>query len=323
VNKAEKGWDECALAVQGLSYGFTEDKLLFDGLDLTIATGEFVALLAPSGIGKTTLFRLLAGQLEPLAGELYIGAEKAERAEKTENAERAERAERAKRAERAERAERAGSTERAKKTEKVAMAGSKLSRIGYMPQRDCLMPWRTVLDNAALGLELSGFNKREARRRALELLPQFGLSGTENQYPHELSGGMRQRVSFLRSILGGSSVLLLDEPFSALDAMVRIQMQEWLLQVWEQHRKTILFITHDIDEAILLADRVLVTASSPVSVLHEIVIDLPRPRSYDIVLDPPFIALKRRAMEQLGRGSRQRKSNTSQNRECTELIGMH
>lgn len=103
-------------------------------------------------------------------------------------------------------------------------------------------------------------------------------------------------------------MLLLDEPFSALDAMVRIQMQEWLLQVWEQHRKTILFITHDIDEAILLADRVLVAASSPVSMLHEIVIDLPRPRSYDIVLDREFIALKRRAMELLGRGSLPRES---------------
>jgi len=263
VNKAGRVWDEYALAVKGLSYGFTDDKLLFDKLDLAISTGEFVALLAPSGIGKTTLFRLLAGQLQPLGGELYIG-------------------------------------------ESEARGG----RIGYMPQRDCLMPWRTVLDNAALGLELSGINKREARRRALELLPQFGLSGTENQYPHELSGGMRQRVSFLRSMLGGSSVLLLDEPFSALDAMVRIQMQEWLLQVWEQHRKTILFITHDIDEAILLADRVLVTASSPVSVLHEIVINLPRPRSYDIVLDRPFIELKRRAMELLGRGSRQRNSDT-------------
>lgn len=271
MNNAENVRDEYALSVQGLRYGFSDDKLLFDGLNLEISTGEFVALLAPSGIGKTTLFRLLAGQLQPLAGELYVGAEKVEKVAKI------------------------GTVEK---------VGSRCSRIGYMPQRDCLMPWRTVLDNAALGLELSGIGKREARRRALELLPQFGLSGTENRYPHELSGGMRQRVSFLRSMLGGSSVLLLDEPFSALDAMVRIQMQEWLLQVWEQHRKTILFITHDIDEALLLADRVLVTANSPVSVLHEIVVDLPRPRSYDIVLDSPFIALKRQAMALLGRGSR-------------------
>lgn len=269
MNKAKQTIEQYALVVEGLVYGFTEDKLLFDGLDLAIPTGEFVALLAPSGIGKTTLFRLLTGQLQPIAGLIHIGAEEAE------------------------------------KTEKAIVRSM---RIGYMPQRDSLMPWRTVLDNAVLGLELSGVSKHKARQQALEQLPQFGLAGTENSYPHELSGGMRQRVSFLRSMLGGSSMLLLDEPFSALDAMVRIQMQEWLLQVWEQHRKTILFITHDIDEAILLADRVLVAASSPVSMLHEIVIDLPRPRSYDIVLDREFIALKRRAMELLGRGSLPRES---------------
>ena len=99
----------------------------------------------------------------------------------------------------------------------------------------------------------------------LELLPGLGLEGTEQKYPHELSGGMRQRVSFMRSLLGGGELFLLDEPFSALDAMTRVGMQEWLLQVWEQHRKTILFITHDVDEALLLSDRVLVAVTSPIT----------------------------------------------------------
>jgi len=252
----EKGQSDAALAVKKLTFGFEKDKLIFDRLDFDITGGQFVALLAPSGIGKTTLFRLLAGQLKPLSGELHI------------------------------------------RDHAIANA-----RIGYMPQRDCLMPWRNVLDNAALGLELSGMKKKEARLKAAELLPQFGLSGTENSYPHELSGGMRQRVSFLRALLGGSPVLLLDEPFSALDALIRIQMQEWLLQVWEQHQKTILFITHDVEEALLLADRVLVAASSPVSTLHEIMVGLPRPRSYDVVLEHEFITLKRQALALLGRSN--------------------
>lgn len=136
-----------------------------------------------------------------------------------------------------------------------------------------------------------------------ELLPAFGLSGTEAKRPHELSGGMRQRVSFLRSMLSGGDLLLLDEPFSALDAMTRVSMQEWLLQVWEQHRKTILFITHDIDEALLLSDRVLVAAESPVSSLKELVISLPRPRTYEAVLNDSFIQLKRQALELLGKGA--------------------
>lgn len=170
-----------------------------------------------------------------------------------------------------------------------------------MPQRDCLMPWRSVLDNAALGLELSGVSRQEARRQVRELLPSFGLEGTEEKMPHELSGGMRQRVSFLRSLLSGGDPLLLDEPFSALDAMTRAGMQEWLLQIWEQHRKTVLFITHDVDEALLLSDRVLVASSSPISSLLEFEVALPRPRDYSAVLEPSFIQLKRQVLEQLGR----------------------
>ncbi|MFX3635923.1 MAG: ABC transporter ATP-binding protein [Candidatus Pristimantibacillus sp.] len=245
-----------ALSVKGLTYSFPGEPLLFDHLSFDIKEGEFVSLLAASGIGKTTLFRLLAGLLDGTAGEIVIGG-----------------------------------------AQPSIAAEPKQGRVGYMPQRDCLMPWRTVLDNAALGLELTGLSKREARLRALEQLSLAGLEGKEHKYPHELSGGMRQRVSFLRSLLGGANVLLLDEPFSALDAMTRSNMQEWLLQVWEQHRKTIVFVTHDVDEALLLSDRVLIAAKSPVVRLEEFTVNLPRPRTYETVMDEAFIALKREVLK--------------------------
>ncbi|MFF2484709.1 ABC transporter ATP-binding protein [Paenibacillus sp. NPDC058071] len=254
-----------ALEIRGLTFGFPGRKPLFEDLNLTIAEGEFVSLVAASGAGKTTLFRLLAGLLQPQAGTIAFGGETV-----------------------------SGGSISGKAAEGKA-------RIGYMPQRDSLMPWRTVLDNAALGLELQGVSKRDARRQALALLPELGLAGTENQYPHELSGGMRQRVSFLRSLLGGADLLLLDEPFSALDAMTRTSMQQWLIQIWEKRRKTVLFITHDMDEALLLSDRVLVAGASPVSVMEPIEIRLPRPRSYETLVDERFAASKRQIMTALGR----------------------
>ncbi|SDX82231.1 putative hydroxymethylpyrimidine transport system ATP-binding protein [Paenibacillus sp. CF384] len=257
----EAGGQQAALSVRGLSFSFPQESPLFESLSFTIKQGEFVSILAASGIGKTTLFRLLSGLLAPTAGTIAIGA--------------------------------AGDS---------ATAATKLGKIGYMPQKDCLLPWRSVLDNAAIGLELHGTSKREARRQVVELLPGLGLEGTENKYPHELSGGMRQRVSFLRSLLGGGELFLLDEPFSALDAMTRISMQEWLLQVWEQHRKTILFITHDVDEALLLSDRVLVAAQSPITMLRELNVNLPRPRGYEAALDETFIGLKRQLLDWIGFG---------------------
>jgi putative hydroxymethylpyrimidine transport system ATP-binding protein len=260
LNRADLDGQPLALSVRGLSFSFPGQPPLFQELDFNIRQGDFVSILAASGIGKTTLFRMLAGLIVPQAGAIAIG-----------------------------------------RAEYSAAEAAMKRKIGYMPQKDCLMPWRTVLDNAALGLELAGAPKREARRQVLELLPSLGLEGTEHKFPHELSGGMRQRVSFLRSLLGGGELFLLDEPFSALDAMTRVSMQEWLLQVWEQHRKTILFITHDVDEAILLSDRVLVAAESPIAKLSELSISLPRPRSYEAALDQTFLDLKRQLLELLGR----------------------
>ncbi len=151
-------------------------------------------------------------------------------------------------------------------------------RVGYMPQRDLLLPWRTVLNNVILGPELDGRSRREARRRARELLPLFGLEGFENAFPETLSGGMRQRAALLRTFLTDRDVLLLDEPFGALDALTRRELQRWLLGVWERFRKTILFITHDVEEAVYLADRVLVFSGRPGRIVKELRVDLPRPR---------------------------------------------
>ena len=168
----------------------------------------------------------------------------------------------------------------------------RLGRIGYMQQKDLLLPWRTVLDNAALGLELQGIPRRQARRRALELTELFGLKGFEYQYPFALSGGMRQRAAFLRTMMLDQGVMLLDEPFGALDALTRIQMQEWLMDLWRNLRKTIILITHDVDEAILLSDRVYVLTARPGRTKMIIDVDLPRPRSYQLVTELPFTQLK-------------------------------
>jgi ABC-type nitrate/sulfonate/bicarbonate transport system ATPase subunit len=175
----------------------------------------------------------------------------------------------------------------------------RLGLVGYMQQKDLLLPWRTVLENAILGLELQGLPRREARRRALELVDAFGLRGFERQYPFALSGGMRQRAAFLRTVLANQEVILLDEPFGALDALTRTQMQEWLLGLWEALRKTIVFITHDVEEAILLSDRVYVLTARPGRVKLVVEVGLPRPRSHQMVTQEPFIALKRHLLSAL------------------------
>ena len=186
--------------------------------------------------------------------------------------------------------------------------GSSLGQVGYMQQKDLLLPWRTVLDNTILGLELNGVPKRQARTRALELTETFGLHGFENQYPYALSGGMRQRAAFLRTMLMDQEVVLLDEPFGALDALTRVQMQEWLLQLWDSLRKTIVLITHDMDEAILLSDRVYVLTPRPGRIATILEVDLPRPRSYDQVTEPTFSRLKSQLLEHL----REKKPEESQ-----------
>ncbi|MFC1934746.1 ABC transporter ATP-binding protein [Chloroflexota bacterium] len=172
--------------------------------------------------------------------------------------------------------------------------------VGYMPQRDLLLPWRSVLNNVLIPLEIQGIPKRESQQKALEMLPHFGLETFENEYPSALSGGMRQRAALMRTWLTGRSTLLLDEPFGALDALTRKELQNWLLRVWQEFGRTVMFITHDIEEAVYLADRVVVLSARPGETKRELKIDLPRPRRQRMIAEPTFGILVRALLEELG-----------------------
>lgn len=186
---------------------------------------------------------------------------------------------------------------------RILMDGRQVSRrlgtVGYMLQKDLLLPWRSVVDNAVLGPELIGKPRSQARSAAMELVGPFGLEGFEKSYPGQLSGGMRQRVAFLRTVLADQDVMLLDEPFGALDALTRAGMQEWLLGLWESWSKTVVLVTHDVEEAVLLSDRVYVLTPRPGRVRVEFTIDLPRPRRYEMVTEAAFVEIKSRALAAL------------------------
>ncbi|HZK26013.1 MAG TPA: ABC transporter ATP-binding protein [Thermoclostridium sp.] len=168
--------------------------------------------------------------------------------------------------------------------------------IAYMLQKDLLLPWRNVWQNVVLPLELAGTLKDTDTAFLAEMLEEFGLKGFSNAYPDELSGGMRQRVALLRTWLMKGSVMLLDEPFGALDALTRNQMQDWLTKVWEKHRKTVLFITHDIEEAIYLSDEIVVMSPRPGKIIESLTIDFERPRERDMLYTPQFIEYKKKLM---------------------------
>jgi len=174
-----------------------------------------------------------------------------------------------------------------------------IGRVGYMLQKDMLLPWRTVLDNVILGMEIQGKPLKEARERALPLLQRYGLKGFEHLYPNSLSGGMRQRAALLRTLLFDTDVILLDEPFGALDAQTKSQMQEWLMQLWTDFRKTVVFVTHDVEEAIYLSDEIHVMGTRPGRILETIALDMPRPRPRSVTLTPEFAAIKERCLKLL------------------------
>ena len=225
VDGVDKRYGSGERAVQALS-----------DVSLTVADGEFAALVGPSGCGKTTLLNLIAGLDEVDAGRILIDGE-------------------------------------------TPAAEARLSRFGYMPQQDMLFPWRTVLENVSLGLEVQGVDRRQARARAADLFPQFGLGGFEHRRPHELSGGMRQRASFLRTYLLGRPFLLLDEPFGALDAITRGQLQSWLAETWNRIGGSALLVTHDPHEAVALSDRVYVMSPRPGRITRSLDVNLTRPRT--------------------------------------------
>jgi NitT/TauT family transport system ATP-binding protein len=224
------------------------------GIDLTVADGEFVALLGPSGCGKSTLLNLVAGFEKPTGGRMRIFGEP----------------------------EQAPGPDRA-----------------VVFQEPALFPWLRVSDNVTFSPRLAGRKRTEYEADARKFLDLVGLTGFERHYPDQLSGGMKQRVGLARCLLMQPRLFLMDEPFGALDAQTRLQMQELLLQVWEQYKRTVIFITHDIDEAIFLADTVYVMSARPGRIQARMKIDLPRPRNVDMLADADFNALKREILHQL------------------------
>lgn len=173
------------------------------------------------------------------------------------------------------------------------------NNVGYMPQKDLLLPWRTILDNIILGCDIQQVKRSESRNRAMQLLEEFELADFAGYYPHQISGGMKQRVALLRTVMCRKTTLLLDEPFGALDALTRKEMQKWLLNLWSKYKHTILFITHDIEEAILLSNKIVVLSQRPARVIEEIKVDFSYPRSTELLLDREAASLKKELVDLL------------------------
>ncbi len=181
----------------------------------------------------------------------------------------------------------------------------RLERCAYMPQRDLLLPWLSAIDNAALALRNRGIRRGEARREAGSYFERFGLGGFERAAPAELSGGMRQRVAFLRTLIADKPLLALDEPFASLDAITRAEMQEWLARALASHPRTVVLVTHDVEEALYLSDRVAVLSARPARVVEELNAPAPRAANRDAaVTSPEFVAARERALRALREGAR-------------------
>lgn len=180
----------------------------------------------------------------------------------------------------------------------VEITGEK-GHVSYMMQKDLLFPWRTILDNCILGMEIEGVPRENACERARGLLAEFNLSAYENSYPHVLSGGMRQKAAFLRTMLANKEILLLDEPFGALDAYTKSEMHDWLMSIWQKYCPTILFITHDVEEALFLSDRIYVLSAKPARVNLTLEVELSRPRPRKVLVSAEFVQLKKQLLQAL------------------------
>ena len=185
----------------------------------------------------------------------------------------------------------------------ILINGTSIKKIkncsAYMPQKDLLFPWRTIGENLSLPMELQKINKRDREKKVIEILEEIGLLEYKDKFPKDLSGGMRQRISFARTILTGSNLLLLDEPFSALDSLTKISMQEWLLEEWERLNKTIVFITHDVEEAIFLSKSIFVVNDKPITQLEKIEIPLEYPRNRSMLQRTEIVNLKESLISRL------------------------
>ena len=238
------------LVTQNISKAF-DGKSVLQNISVTLHTGEIVCLLGVSGVGKTTLFNIIAGIMKPDTGSVLLNGQNI-----TETA----------------------------------------GKISYMQQKDLLLPFRTILDNVCLPLLIRGARKADARKEAQQYFEEFGIEGTQKQYPQELSGGMRQRAALLRTYLFSHEVALLDEPFSALDAITKASIHQWYLAVMRKINLSTLFITHDIDEAITLSDRIYILNGTPGKITAEIAITSPKPRGDEFVVSEEFIGYKRQIL---------------------------
>ncbi len=232
-----------------------EDLDIIDRLSFSVEPGSFHCIIGTSGCGKSTIFRMINGLLQPKGGTIRVNG--------------------------------------------APMTGQKRD-CGYMPQKDLLFPWRTIGENLALPLEIHGGRSKKEQREMIDAaLADVGLEGCRDKRPEELSGGMRQRAAFARTMLTGSDLLLLDEPFSALDFLTRITMQEWLLDQWQRHKKTILFITHDVEEAVFLSSSVLVVEATPIHALREIPVPMRDHRTRQDLTRPEIVTLRERLVDML------------------------
>jgi NitT/TauT family transport system ATP-binding protein len=225
-------------------------------ISLSVGEGEFVALLGPTGCGKSSLLRLVSDLLAPTAGTIAVRGE-------------------------------------------PAAAARRVNQFGFIFQEPALLSWRSALGNVQLPLEVVGYPPEKRVTRCEELLDSVGLLKFKDAYPHELSGGMKQRVAIVRALAWNPSILLMDEPFSALDELTRGQLQDDLLQLWNRERKTVLFVTHNIAEAIYLADRVVVMSPHPGRIKTILTPAMPRPRTDDMHETPEFMKWTRMAREAL------------------------
>jgi NitT/TauT family transport system ATP-binding protein len=228
---------------EGISHRFTDGVPVIRDVSLTIPAGAFVALVGPSGVGKSTLLRIMAGLLQPAEGRVLLDGVPPNQ---TDHA------------------------------------------IGIVFQRYNLMPWRTVHDNVRLPLELQGINGKEAAGRVSDLIRLVGLSGFENSYPSQLSGGMAQRVAIARALIHRPRLLLLDEPFGALDALTRERMAQELLRIWQAMPVTVCMVTHSIPEAVMLADEVVVMTGCPGQLTGQVSVGLARPRLPEMQMSESF-----------------------------------
>ena len=230
------------LAAEQIRYAFPDGdgRFVLSDVSLEMASGAFVALVGPSGVGKSTLLRILGGLLQPGGGQMWRNGRAAHIHDEP---------------------------------------------VGIVFQHDNLMPWRTVYENVALPLELQGVNGRVAQERIYQMLALVGLAGEAAAYPAQLSGGMAQRVALARALVHEPLLLLLEEPFGALDALTRERMGQELLRIWQANPVTVFMVTHSISEAVFLADEVLVMGkanSEPATITHHFPIELPRPRQFEI-----------------------------------------